>query len=439
MYVLVAGVNHKTAPVEIREKFSIAGPALQEAYASLSSCSGIEGSIILHTCNRTEVYATTRDIEAGTRDLEKFLREYSGLGYHELKNHLYQPNCHDAINHVFRVAAGLDSMVLGEDQILGQVKDAYLEAIETGSSDGVLNALFQKAIYVGKRVRTETELDKYPISISASAVELARRSLGDLQDKTVMVVGAGDMSELTTRYLMQNGVQSVIVSNRSYDKAVSLANSLQGKAIRLDDLPDMLPQTDIVISCTSAAHYVMHAENCGDSLSNRQGQPIILIDIAVPRDIDPALGNIPGVHLYDIDDLQGVVDANYLERQRASRGAEKIIAEELEKFNQWLASLYVVPVITALKSQAEVIKNQELKKAMNRLGKVSDHQQKVLGSMANSIVNQLLHHPVITLKEMAVSNDGHLYAEVVKKLFDLKVEYEETLIDGTIETRDQRQ
>lgn len=435
MYVLVAGVNHRTAPVEIREKFSISGSALQDSYASLSSYKTIEGSIILQTCNRTEVYATTRNIEAGTKELEHFLRQFSGLGYHELKSYLYQPNCYDAINHLFRVSAGLDSMILGENQILGQVKEAYLEAIETGASDGVLNALFQKAIYVGKRVRTETELDKYPVSISAAAVELARRSLGDLKNKTVMVVGAGEMSELTARYLMKNGVQSVVVSNRSYDKALQLAESLHGQAIRLSELPDMLPRTDIVISCTSAAHYIINTKNCGDSISNRQGQPIIMIDIAVPRDIDPALRDIAGVYLYDIDDLQGVVDANYLERQRASRAAQKIIEEELDKFNQWLATLYVVPVISALKSQAEAIKTHELQKALNRMGALSEHQQKVLGSMANSIVNQLLHHPVVTLKEMAVSNEGHIYAEVLKKLFDLQVDYEETLTDEAIETR----
>jgi len=438
MYVLVAGVNHRTAPVEFREKFFIPGPALEDAYASLNQYSGVEGSIILHTCNRTEVYATTRNIEEGTKDLEKFLRQYSGLGYHELKTYLYQPNCHEAILHLFRVASGLDSMILGENQILGQVKDAYLKAIELGSSDGVLNALFQRAIYVGKKVRTETGLDKYPISISAAAVELARRCLGSLEDKTVMVVGAGEMSELTTRYLMQHGVKSVIVSNRSYDKAVLLAESLQGKAIRLDDLPDMLPQTDILISCTAATHYVMDDNNCGESLRKRQGKPIILIDIAVPRDIDPAVGDIPGVFLYDIDDLQGVVDANYLERQRASRKAEKIIAEELEKFNQWLASLYAVPVITALRAHAEAIKQEELQKALNRMGPISEHQHKVLGSMANSIVNRLLHNPVITLKEMAASNQGHFYAEVVKKLFDLQVNYEETMTNDAVETGNPR-
>ena len=430
MYVLVAGVNHRTAPVEIREKFSISGSALQDAYASLSSYKAIEGSIILQTCNRTEVYATTRNIEAGTKELENFLRQFSGLGYHELKSYIYQPNCYDAINHLFRVSSGLDSMILGENQILGQVKEAYLEAIEAG----VLNALFQKAIYVGKRVRTETDLDKYPISISAAAVELAKRCLGDLQNKRVMVVGAGEMSELTARYLMKNGVQSVVVSNRSYDKALQLAGSLQGQAIRFNELPEMLSRTDIVISCTSAAHYIINSQNCGDSLRNRQGQPIIMIDIAVPRDIDPALRSIAGVYLYDIDDLQGVIDANYLERQRASRAAQKIIEEELDKFNQWLATLYVVPVISALKSQAEAIKTHELQKALNRMGAVSEHQKKVLGSMANSIVNQLLHHPVVTLKEMAISNEGHIYAETLKKLFDLQVDYEETLTDEAIET-----
>lgn len=439
MYVLVAGINHRTAPVEIREKFSISGPALQDAYVSLEGYSGIEGSIILHTCNRTEIYATTRNIDEGTKDLERFLRQFSGLGYHELKKYLYQPNCYDAIHHLFRVASGLDSMVLGENQILGQVKDAYMEAIERGASDGVLNALFQKAIYVGKKVRTETGLDKFPISISAAAVELARRSLGSLDNKTVMVVGAGEMSELTTRYLMQNGVNSVIVSNRSYDKACMLAESLQGRAIRLSDLPNMLLETDIVISCTAASHYVIHDHECGEYLRKRQGRPIMLIDIAVPRDIDPALGDIPGVYLYDIDDLQGVVDANYVERQRASKQAENIIADELEKFNQWLAGLYVVPVITALKAQGEAIKQQELQKALNRLGPLSEHQQKVLGSMANSIINQLLHKPVVTLKEMAASDQGHLYAEVVKRLFDLQVLYKETMTDNAIKTGNPRQ
>lgn len=433
MYVLVAGLNHRTAPVEVREKFTLSGTALEEAYASLNNSEGIEASVILITCNRTEIYATTRDIEKGTRDLERYLRNQSGLECNELRRYLYQPNCYDAIYHLFRVSAGLDSMILGESQILGQVKDAYLQAVEASASDGVLNALFQKAIYVGKRVRTETDMDSYPLSISSAAVELARQVLGELQGKTVLVVGAGEMSELTTRYLMQNGVQSVIVSNRSYEKAQELATRFQGQAIRLDDLPEEISRTDIIISCTAASHQVIRADNCGNSLRARQGRRIMLIDIAVPRDIDPELSEIDGVYLYDIDDLQGAVDANYLERQRAAREAERIIGEEMEKFNQWLNSLYVVPVIAALKAQAEQIKQYELNKALNRMGTLSEHQQKVLGSMANSIVNQMLHPPIVTLKEMALSSQGHLYAETVKKLFDLNINCEETLPDGPVE------
>ena len=220
MYVLVAGLNHRTAPVEIREKLAITGVALQDTYKQLLQQEGIEGAVIVNTCNRTEVYATTRDIEQGTKVLEQMLQGYSGINSQELKQYLYQPNCYEAIYHLFRVTSGLDSMILGETQVIGQVKDAYMAAMEANASDGVLNALFQKALYVGKKVRTETEIDSHPLSISSAAVEMARNVLGDLHGKTVMVVGAGEMSELTTRYLMQHGVQSVIVSNRSYDKAI---------------------------------------------------------------------------------------------------------------------------------------------------------------------------------------------------------------------------
>ena len=424
MYVLVAGLNHRTAPVEIREKLAITGVALQDTYKQLLQQEGIEGAVIVNTCNRTEVYATTRDIEQGTQVLEQMLQGYSGINSQELKQYLYQPNCYEAIHHLFRVTSGLDSMILGETQVIGQVKDAYITAMEANASDGVLNALFQKALYVGKKVRTETEIDSHPLSISSAAVEMARSVLGDLRGKTVMVVGAGEMSELTTRYLMQHGVQSVIVSNRSYDKALAMAGEFSGRAIRLDEMPKMLPLTDIVISCTAANHYVIRTDNCYESLLNRNGQPVIMIDIAVPRDIDPQLAEIDEVFLYDIDDLQGAIDINYQQREQAAIRAEKIITRELEDFNEWLGSLCVVPVISALKAQAETIKQQEMKKAMNRLGKVSEHEQKVIGTMANAIVNQLLHIPIIQLKEKASTNQGHIYAEVVKGLFNLEIDSE---------------
>ncbi|MDD2619507.1 MAG: glutamyl-tRNA reductase [Syntrophomonadaceae bacterium] len=425
MYVLLAGLNHRTAPVEIRERFSICGADLDRAYQHLKESRDIESSVILTTCNRTEVYAAVRNIQEGTLALEGFLASYANMESDILKKYLYQPNCYDAILHLFRVASGLDSMIVGEAQIIGQVKDAHQKAMEADSSDGVLNALFQKAIYVGKRVRTDTDIDKHQFSISHAAVELAKNILGSLEDKTVMVIGAGEMSELTTKYLMLNGVNSVIVSNRSYEKAVIMAESFNGRAVRFEQLTEELSQADIVISCTAASHYVIREENCQQVLESRNGRKIIMIDIAVPRDIDPGLKNIPGVFIYDIDKLQNVVNSNYLERQKAVLEADRIIVEEIAKFNEWLASLYVVPVITALKNQGEIIKQNEIKRACNRLGIVSEQEQKVISSMATSIVNQLLHFPIINLKEMATSNQGHLYAEIVKKLFALQIDNKE--------------
>ncbi len=422
MYILMAGLSHKTAPIEISEKFAISGKKIVEAYEYLAENPTLEGVVILDTCNRTEVYTSSRDLEAGTKILADFFINFLKLDSYMVERHIYQPSCFDTIHHLFKVTSGLDSMILGETQILGQVKDSINLAMELGYSDGVLNTLFQRSIYVGKKVRNETGIDSNPISVSYAAVELARNIFGSLKDKTVMVVGAGEMSELTTKYLMQNGVNSVIVSNRSYDKALQMAADFNGRAVKFDKLADELLGTDIVISCTAANHYVIREDNSKKILEERHGQQIILIDIAVPRDIEPSLQDVEGVNIYDIDDLQNVVDANYFARRKAAQAAGFIIQEEIEKFNEWLGSLYVVPIITALKQKGEKIKEQELQKALNRLGQINEHEIKVVSSMANSIVNQLLHSPVFILKEMATSNHGHLYAEVLKDLFTLEVE-----------------
>lgn len=437
MYVLLTGINHKTAPVEIREKFAFAAAELDYAYDKLRN-ENVEGLVILNTCNRTEIYATAKDIEAGQESLKSFLISYSGLATEEIDKYIYQPNCYDAIDHLFRVSSGLDSMILGETQVLGQVKEAYERSRELKASDGVLNALFQKALYVGKKVRTETAIDQHRVSISYAAVELAKQTLGSLEDKTVLVVGAGEIGELTTKYLMLNGVHSVIVSNRSFEKAVEMAADLNGRAVRFDELVAELRNADIVISCTAASHYVIREDNCREVLLSRAGRKIMLIDIAVPRDVEPALGCIEGVYLYDIDELQYVIDSSFAARQIAADAAKDIISEELVNFNEWMATLYVVPVISALKSYGETIKTNELKRVFNRLGKISEREQELITTLANSIVNQLLHFPVVNLKEMAVSNQGHLYAEVVKKLFGLRLADEEQEEYAKIEVGNQR-
>lgn len=437
MYVLLTGINHQTAPVEIREKFAIAADELASVYDRIKD-EEVEGIVVLNTCNRTELYATARDIEAGQQHLKQFLLDYSGLAAEEIDKYIYQPNCYAAINHLFKVSSGLDSMILGETQVLGQVKDAYQKAQELKASDGVLNSLFQKAIYVGKKVRTETAIDQHPVSVSYAAVELAKKLLGPLEDKTVLVVGAGEIGELTTRYLLQYGVRSVIVSNRSYDKAVEMAETLNGRAVRFDALGQELENADIVISCTAASHYVIREDNSRKALLARRGRNIMFIDIAVPRDVDPVLRTIDGVFLYDIDDLQGVINLGFSARQKAANMANDIIAEQLVEFNEWLASLYVVPVIAALKQHGENIKQNELKKAFNKLGKVSERERDIISALANSIVNQLLHYPVVNLKEMAVSNQGHLYAEVVKKLFGLRLPEEEQVEYAEIKAGNKR-
>lgn len=419
MYILLAGISHHTAPVEVRERFAFCGTDLERAYQVLKQEASLEGTVILSTCNRTEVYATARDIELGMEALARYLQSISGMTEEELQNYLYKPTCYDAMMHLFRVTSGLDSMILGESQIIAQVKDSYQKAVEFQASDSVLNTLFQKAINIGKRVRTETSIDRHPVSVSHAAVELAKQVLGSLDNKSVLVVGAGEMSELTTRCLVTQGVNSVIVSNRSFDRAEEMAGQFGGKAVRFDRLPEELLNADIVISCTAASHYVIRSDNCGNRLNEREGRHIIMIDIAVPRDIEPGIAGIPGVYVYDIDDLQHVMDETLLERQKAVQAAEKVITAELIKFNEWLGTLYVVPVITALKNRAEIIKQNEVRKALNRLGKISDREKNIISAMAHAIVNQILHDPIVNLKGMAVSQQGHLYAEVVKKLFDL--------------------
>lgn len=424
MYILLTGLNHRTAPVEVRERLAFAQPVPREVYESLARNEELHGMVVLSTCNRTEVYATVKDIGEGAQVLERFLAERAKMTVEELRPYLYQPNCYDAIGHLFRVAAGLDSMVIGETQILGQVKDAYVRAVEVGASDGILNTLFQKALHAGKKVRTVTGLDRHAVSVSYAAVELAKNIFGTLAGKTVLVIGAGEMSELTARYLVDNGVSTVIVSNRSYDRAVCLAEKMQGKAVHFDELPQWLALADIVISCTAANHYVIKYEAVAPVLQEKVGKKTFMIDIAVPRDIDPRVGTIEGVHLYDIDDLEKVVDANLLQRKKAAREAERVLEQELKEFNDWLDTLYVIPVIKALKERGEAIKRAEVARALNRLGKVSSRQEKVINALASSIVNQLLHFPIINLKEASLTNQGHLYAEITKKLFELELEDE---------------
>ncbi|MCL6638538.1 MAG: glutamyl-tRNA reductase [Firmicutes bacterium] len=421
MLIVVVGLNHRTAPVEIREKLSFSGSALKGALVRLKAYPVIDGCAILSTCNRTEIYAATYEMDDGLNAIWDFLSRWSGVPMSDIKNFTYRYTLYDTIRHLFRVSAGLDSMLLGETQILGQVRVAYQQACDYDATNRVLNTLFQQAITVGKRVRTETGIDRNAVSISYAAVELARENLGNLSGRTVLIVGAGKMSDLTVKHLVANGVTGVIVSNRSFERAEELASRFGGKAVRFGELYRFMENADIVISCTAASHYVVREQEMSRVMERRHGRKIFIVDIAVPRDVEPAVGCLEGVTLYDIDDLKNVVDHNLAQRKEAAIQAEAIIEEELDEFMKWLATQFTVPTIAALKNWGEEIKQKELKRALNRLGEISEHDRKVVSSMANSIVNQILHVPITQLKAYALTTEGHLYTEILQNLFNLDV------------------
>lgn len=424
MFPVAIGLNHRSAPVEIREKMSFHPSQMQEVLRKLKNHPGIEGVVILSTCNRTEVYAATTDMEVGIRSIKKFLASHHGIEESVLEQYLRVHTSYDAVRHLYRVVSGLDSMVRGETQILGQVGKAYQLAIEAEVTNKSINVLFQNSLAVGKRVRTDTLIDQHPVSISYTAVELAKQHFGELQGKGILILGAGEMSTLTAKHLVSAGANTVLVSNRSYEKAVCLAKECSGRAVRFDDMDQYLEEVDIVISATAATHFMLVPERMREIMKTRKGRPMLLIDIAVPRDIHPEVGEIPHITLFDIDDLHGVVDRHHQEREIAAVNAEKIIEEEMIIFLKWHNSLFVVPTILALQQKGQKIKECQVERALEQLGGLTPKQEKIISSMASSIVNQLLHVPITNLKEYATTNQGHLYTEILQNLFDLEVREE---------------
>ncbi len=430
MFLVVVGLNHRTAPVEVREKLSFSEDSIPGHLKKLTSHKSIRGSIILSTCNRTEVYAAVLDVDKGLTKIREYLAKCCRTELSELKNYLYTYTLYDVITHLFRVASGLDSMIVGETQILGQVRTAYQIACEHGATNRVLNTLFQQAITVGKKVRTETFIDRNAVSISYAAVELARQIFAGLEGRSVLIVGAGKMSELTAKHLVANGVTSVLVSNRSFERAAELAKQFGGKAIRFDELFDYMARADIVISATAATHCIIEKPEMEKVMQLRKGKKIFIIDIAVPRDVDPGVNEVEGVSLFDIDDLQNVVDKNIQQRKKEAAKAEKIIEKEIAEFWKWLNTQFVIPTIAALKKRGEDIRQKEMTRAFNRLGNITEREKKIISSMANSIVNQLLHDPVMQLKHYALTQQGHLYTEILQNLFNLDVPGEKRFAAG---------
>lgn len=424
MFPVTVGLNHRTAPVEIREKVSFHPSEIRGALEELASLPAIQGVVLLSTCNRLEVYAATTEVEAGINSIKAFLAKHAKLEEQDLFQYLYVHTLYDCVRHLFRVVSGLDSMIVGETQILGQVANAYEKACEASATNKVINVFFQNALTVGKRVRTETRIDQHPTSISYTAVELAKQVFGELGGRSILILGAGEMSALTAKHLIANGASTVLVSNRSYERAKALAAEFLGQAIHFQEIDQSLTEADIVISATAATNFVIMPDRMERVMKERKYRPLLLIDIAVPRDIHPQVAEIEGITLYDIDDLRGVVDTHQKARDQAAIQAERIIEEEMDNFLKWHNSLFVIPTIVALQRKAEEIKNALLKHSLDKLGDLTPKQEKVIRSLANSIVNHLLHAPITNLKEAANTSQGHLYTEILQNLFNLEVDEE---------------
>lgn len=420
MSIILLGLNYKSATVEIREKVSMSKTNIQRNAGALQKLEGMDGIAILSTCNRTEFYLDASDDAVAVEALLQFISAYSECPVELLRQHMYEMKGRTAVEHLFTVAAGLDSMILGESQIQGQVQDAYNYALEFGLSSNILNTLLMNALTLGKRVRTETYIDRQAVSISSAAVELAKQELGTLENKTVLIVGAGDTSELAARHLVSNGISGVIVANRTFDRAQRLADEFGGKAIRLDHFGAYLDSADIVISCTASPKYIIEKKDI-ERLVAERSKPLLFIDIAVPRDIDPAVAELDNVFLHDIDDMQNVVAQNLEGRQKEAVKARRIVEEELENFFFWLDSLLVVPTIVKLRAQAENIKKKEVEKALRRIDNVTPREKKIIEQLAHSIVSQWLHKPMYNLRYLAGNHEDRIdcYMRAIDDLFGL--------------------
>ncbi len=403
MTLALIGVNHKTAPIELRERIAISREELPETTRALAAVPGVAECMIVSTCNRVEILAA---VESPAIDVASFLHRHFGLDPALLAQHLYAHHDQEAVRHLFRVAASLDSMVVGEPQILGQVKEAFAVARSAGTIGGQLEHLLQSTFAVAKRVRTETEIGSNSVSIASVAVELARKIFGSLQGRTVFLVGAGKMSELAARHLVQQGAGAILVTNRTQERARRMAESFTGQVIPFEELYEAASQADIVISSTGAPHPIFRREHGQAFLHRRRNRPMFFIDIAVPRDVDPQMGELEGIFVYDIDDLQQVAVAHLSERSREAAAAEALIAGEVERFHQRQLTVNAAPAIVALQRQAEEIRQAELKRAQARLGPLSAEQIAVVEALTRGLVNKFLHPPMQALKQAARENDA---------------------------------
>ncbi|MBM4289383.1 MAG: glutamyl-tRNA reductase [Deltaproteobacteria bacterium] len=428
MTLVILGLNHKTAPVELREQLACLAPDPAAAYQRLRLISAIQESMLYATCNRVEVLFATPEPDAAVPQIRDFFIEQPELSGADISAALYEHREAEAVSHLFRVACGLDSMIMGEPQILGQVKAAYRLAAGQQATGPLLNRLLHKTFSVAKKVRTETGIGGLAVSVSYAAVELARKIFGSLAGKTGLLIGAGEMAELAVEHLKRQGVTRLIVANRTMARGLELAKRFGGEAVSLAELEDQLLSADIVISSTGAPEAILTKEQVKNAMRRRKQRPLFLIDIAVPRDLDPGINDLDNVYLYNIDDLQGVIQANLEQRQEESVKAARIIEAETLKFLKWRETLEVTPTIVALRDKAQQIWEAELKKTLPQLGPLSPEQQKSLEVLVESIALKLLHDPFLYLKRNHHPKNRSRELDLARRLFNLDPDRQEDLL-----------
>ncbi len=428
--LLALGVSHKTAPLDLRERLSLTEGRAVGVLGELTSATGIHEAAAISTCNRTELYLIVSDpVEAESTGLGVLTRQ-AEIRPTELLGHLYSLRSSEAARHLLRVTAGLDSMIVGEAEIQGQVKRAYELALVEGATGPILNRLFRAALAAGGRAREETGISEKGLSIPSVAVELARRTLGDLSERRVLVVGAGETAELVAKALAARGVSTVFIANRHYDRAIGLAQRFAGGAVRFEELPEQLQSADIVVSATNSPHHIVERDDLAQVMKARDGRPLLAIDLAVPRDIEPGCREIPGVSVHDIDDVQQIVERNASGREAEAKRADPIIDAELDRFERWLASLEVVPTIAALRERGDEVVRRVMAENETRFEDLGEADRERLEAMTKAIASRLLHEPTLRMRRSAGNDDAYFYVSALRELFGLDAETEPEIDAG---------
>ncbi len=419
MPLIAVGVNHRTAAVDVRERLSVASSQMKPALEALRAVDGIDGVAVLSTCNRVEaiVSATGEDV---IEPIVDWLTQRAGTDRAELEKHIYILRHGDVLKHLFRVASGLDSMIVGEPQIAGQVRAAFMASRECGSLDSILSQVFDQTMRVAKRVRTDTGIGELAVSVPYAAVELAKKIFGDLKGLQVLLVGAGDIGELTAEHLSSFGLEQIFVANRSHDRAVELAERFHGQAVKFDGIEPYLATCDIVIASTAAPHFVIECSAVERALAARRRRNLFLVDLCVPRNIEPAIASIDGAYLYNIDDLQHVADANREIRMQKAGEAEQIVDREVDAFRRRLVAQDAVPTIVELQHRLEDIRAGELEKCLRKIGPMSPEQRAAIEQLSTQMVNKILHYPILQLKEAEEPAERETLRKTIRKIFGLR-------------------